>query len=436
MRQRHRIRSVVEMESFLSKVNETDGLEYSYAEKCLVLREQIQLRKQMDGVKKIGEVHLHNCGDTKKHPEPLEKLMEFFALICSREAAHGIPPPVRPQLLDGRSSKPGDDSLATVLLKNQHKEAAALTHAFYSTYTVNDPGEFTAYKMCRTYVPNPKSYVGAKVKRVFPETGESYSGVIEEYYDPKQFWVVKYDDGDTEDWSVPDMKKRHPGFKCGPVVNGTYEHTAVAVREQTRNRRRQGRRNPVAEVMQDILPLLTEAESGAEFELPDRYKESAGTVWKLLKVAIEDDGLRWGAYIAADEAAGVDPDDIQNLTLDELQDSYQVTLALMEDIESWIQSSGALQVAVAQNPKARASTRAKKKKQKTPRLAVVGRSTVTLPGTYQVDYIVCGPNEKGEYWVKWKGYASSKNTWEPKKNLPNHLRLEYNMKRFNAEDSD
>ena len=163
-----------EMESFLSKANVTDGLEYSYAEKVTILREQIQLRKQMDGVKKIGEVHLHNCGDKKKHPEPFEKLMEFFALICSREAAHGIPPPVRPQLLDGRSSKPGDDSLATVLLKNQHKEAAALTHAFYSTYTVNDPGEFTAYKMCRTYVPNPKSYVGAKVKRVFPEMGLSY----------------------------------------------------------------------------------------------------------------------------------------------------------------------------------------------------------------------------------------------------------------------
>ena len=54
-------------------MNETDGLEFSYAEKCTTVREQIQLRKQMDGVKKVGEVALHNCGDTKKYPEPFGK---------------------------------------------------------------------------------------------------------------------------------------------------------------------------------------------------------------------------------------------------------------------------------------------------------------------------------------------------------------------------
>jgi hypothetical protein len=48
------------MESFLSKVNEADGLEHSRAEKCTILREQMKLRKQMDGVKKVGEVALHN----------------------------------------------------------------------------------------------------------------------------------------------------------------------------------------------------------------------------------------------------------------------------------------------------------------------------------------------------------------------------------------
>ena len=259
----------------------------------------------MDGVKKIGDVAIHNCGDTKKSPEPFDKLMEFFTLICAHEAVHGIPPPVRPQLLECRKSKVGDDSLATILLKKQHKEAAALTHAFYSSHVVNEPGEFTAYKMSRTYVPNPSSYVGNRVERLFSETGLRYSGVIEEYHDPKQFWVVKYDDGDTEDWSASDMKKRCPGFKCGPIINGSHEYTAEAVREQTRNRRRQGRRNPVAEVMEDILPLLTQAESGALFELPDRYTECAGTVWKLLKVSVEDDGQRWGAYIAAEEASRV-----------------------------------------------------------------------------------------------------------------------------------
>jgi hypothetical protein len=100
-----------------------------------------------------------------------------------------MPPPLRPQLLDGRKSKTGDDSLATVLLKKQHEEAAALTHAFYATHSIDEPGEFRAHKMYRTHALNPKSCVGAKVKRVFPETGLSHPGIIEQCYDPKQFWA-------------------------------------------------------------------------------------------------------------------------------------------------------------------------------------------------------------------------------------------------------
>ena len=58
---------------------------------------------------------------------------------------------------------------------------------------------------------------------------------------------------------------------------------------------------------------------------------------EILKVAegrYDGQRWRWGAYIEAEEASRVNPDDIQNVTCNELQDSYQVELALMEDIES------------------------------------------------------------------------------------------------------
>ena len=71
-------------------------------------------------------------------------------------------------------------------------------------------------------------------------------------------------------------------------------------------------------------------------------------------MAIEDDGLRWGAHIAAEEAGDVDPEEIQKFSLGELQDSHQVTFALMEDVRSWIQYSGALQAAAVQKPNANA----------------------------------------------------------------------------------
>jgi len=59
-----------------------------------------------------------------------------------------------------------------------------------------------------------------------------------------------------------------------------------------------------------MAPILRTAQSGDTFELPEHYNESIGTVWKLLKIVVEDDGSRWGVYIAAEEAGTVDDDDL------------------------------------------------------------------------------------------------------------------------------
>ena len=53
-------------------------------------------------------------------------------------------------------------------------------------------GEFVAYKMCRTLVTNPTSYVGLSVEKTF-DNGLVYKGNITEYYDHKQWWRVQFE---------------------------------------------------------------------------------------------------------------------------------------------------------------------------------------------------------------------------------------------------
>jgi hypothetical protein len=68
--------------------------------------------------------------------------------------------------------------------------------------------------------------------------------------------VVKYPDGDSEDWSVPDMKKHVPTFRCGAIIDGVSEHSAKAAS----NRRRYGRNNPTEAIAQEMGHLLAAAE--------------------------------------------------------------------------------------------------------------------------------------------------------------------------------
>ena len=207
--------------------------------------------------------------------------------------------------------------------------------------------------MTRTLVLHPQSYVGLAVQRKFTENNRIYKGIIQEYYDHKQWWVVKYEDGDEEDWSVAQMKQWVPSFKCGPSIESITENTATALRARIRNRRIRGRPNPLLPAMQELVSIQAGVESGCEFEMPEHCTENLGTVWKLLKIAVEDDGSKWGAYMPADEAAVVDEDDLNNLNLHDLQDSYDVNLAPLDDIETWIKASAILKDSVDNSPNVR-----------------------------------------------------------------------------------
>ncbi len=125
---------------------------------------------------------------------------------------------------------------------------------------------------------------------------------------------------------------------------------------------------------------VLEAKSGDTFELPEHSTESIETVWKLLKVSVGDDGSRWGVYIAAQEALAVDSDDFLHLSPykpfalvkseDYYQrvffsnlDSYDVEIAPLASIESWIKQSTILRETIISNPNLRRSTRARNKPQ-------------------------------------------------------------------------
>lgn len=357
LKNKHRVCTVEDLMSMMAAFDAESGKEHSYAVRCDMVREQIQIRKKLDHVTKIGDTKLTNHSQ-KGVESPLEKLIEDFALIVQHEVTNGIPIPKPPALLQPRFDKPGDSALLKELNAAQRKEAARLTHQFYQEFNHNDtPGEFVAYKMSRTHVPNPKGYEGLEVGRIFADD-KLYKGAISEYNDRDQFWHVKYTDGDEEDWAVKEMKLFVPSFKCGRVINGVYEHSAGAFRDRTRRRRKTGRReDPLEDALGELDQVASAARAGSEFELPDTHDECAGTVWLLVKVYVQENKSRWGVYVAKDEVTNEMLEDAEHLSLEEMEASYDVETAPLAQIQNWIQKSATVAADVDKHPNRRRSPR-------------------------------------------------------------------------------
>jgi hypothetical protein len=50
----------------------------------------------------------------------------------------------------------------------------------------------------------------------------------------------------------------------------------------------------MAAVAKEMTPFIAAAQTGGVFELPQLHDQSAGAVWKLLKIYIGDDRVRLG----------------------------------------------------------------------------------------------------------------------------------------------
>jgi hypothetical protein len=59
LRKRRRLKTEEDCDAFFTKKDVVGGFEYSYAEKCTIVREQVQQRKKLDGITKNGDVAIY-----------------------------------------------------------------------------------------------------------------------------------------------------------------------------------------------------------------------------------------------------------------------------------------------------------------------------------------------------------------------------------------
>ena len=103
---------------------------------------------------------------------------------------------------------------------------------------------------------------------------------------------------------------------------------------------------------------LSDIRAGAEFVVPERYSECAGTEWKLLKVYYDEaSGKDLGAYAPVDYAAAISEEDLEELTLLELESSYDVEVAELDHIKAWVEASKITAVVVQNTEDLRRSSR-------------------------------------------------------------------------------
>lgn len=146
-----------------------------------------------------------------------------------------------------------------------------------------------------------------------------------------------------------------PRFTCGVVRSGAAAVTTVTeIRMANRNRRLHGRSNP----LDGVVAELQDVADGAEFDLPAHYVESAGTKWRLLRVHLDEKtGRQVAAYCGVDEAACIPEEDIDNLSLEDLEREHDVEVAEYSAVRAWISASKATAVVAATHSNARRSKR-------------------------------------------------------------------------------
>ena len=130
----HRFTSMGALEEYMTRVDPLQpSKEHSHAQKIEIVRRQLQLRKQYDGVTKMGDLTITNrAGKDDPSPENglLDMLLEDFRVVLQHESIHGIKAPKVPELVKPRDSVVGSTSLAKKLLQDQREKAAAQHKSF------------------------------------------------------------------------------------------------------------------------------------------------------------------------------------------------------------------------------------------------------------------------------------------------------------------
>jgi hypothetical protein len=352
----HRFTSMGALEECMNRVDPLQpSKEHSHTQKIEIVRRQLQLRKQHDGVTKMGYLTMTNrAGKDDPSPENglLDMLLENFRVVLQCELMHGIKAPKVPELVKPRDPVVGSTSLAKKLLQDQREKTAAHARAFYAQ---RHDGTFTAFKMTRTRVSQPKQHIGAHFKKLFSDD-KWCAARTTECHDDVQRWKAVYDDGDAEDHTCADMMAvLGPSFVCGALRSkNPGASTAAGIRAENRSRRLNGRRNPLGGVVAELVDVA----AGAEFELPAHYVETAGTKWRLLRVYFEEStGRQVAAYCGVDEATAIPEEDIAQLSMQDLEREYDIEVAEHSAVQSRISASQATAATVVSHTNTRRSKR-------------------------------------------------------------------------------
>ena len=304
----------------MSKVHQSGLPKYTPAMKCDIVTAQLQYRRDcLARCLRPGAM----CSNFKgPATEKLKQLLENFKAVLRDEGL--VPSLMKPPCIRRKyTTHMFATSLRTQLDRDRNSVTTAMTEAFLAAY---DGGVFTGWRCTVDYSLskplNPEILIGMKVAKLFGDV--EYRGVIDGYKKGRRWWRISYDDGDREELNYRELVKlaQPPDFS-----KLQYE-------------------SPVAEFesfMRDSggSPTLINDNAGTKPGEPGFFSLESEE-WTFISVFLVQDSKFpiQGAYMLRSDFE----EETRDLTLAKLREAHSsVRLSPMEDMQSWIDASQALQ---------------------------------------------------------------------------------------------
>ena len=187
----------------MSKVHQSGLAKYTTAMKCDIVRAQLQYRRDcLARCLRPGAMCSNFQGPAT---EKLKQLLENFKAVLRDEGS--LPCLMEPPCIRRKyAAHMFATSLRTQLDRDRNSVTAAMTEAFLAAYA---GGVFAGWRCTVDYSLsnplNPEALIGMEVSETFG--GVEYRGVIDGYIKGKRWWKIHYDDGDREELNYRELVK-------------------------------------------------------------------------------------------------------------------------------------------------------------------------------------------------------------------------------------